>query len=548
MEGAIMRLQRPARLASLACGVLLVLGGAARAEPRDPAQVAAAIDKAINQRLAKEKIPASPRTEDAEFLRRLYLDLTGKIPTAEKAAAFLDSKDPDKRAKLIDELLASPDYGRNFAVVWRDVLIKREDANRALNKDGFVKWLAERFNANDGWDDIVTELLTADGPAPQALFFAAHKDNNQFAPNKLVGTVGNAFLGVQIQCAECHCHPFVKKWNREDFWGLAAFFSQVRVTGVNVAETGAAGPARAGGVARPMGNAPAPKGAVLEIPDPVDSRKKTGKIAKAKFFEGEEPKLAEKPPYRAALAEWLTSTENRFFAPAAVNRLWFHFTARGIVNPIDDFQEDNKPSHPELLELLADEFRASEFDLKHLIRCIARSETYQRSCKPAKGNETDGELFSHQAVKVMSPEVLYDALTQGLGVTDLERVVAGGARTFGGVRGGAGSTRQQFVDFFTTGEETDVRGEFGLGIPQFLRLMNQKQFNEGGSTLDRLLKESLSREQMLERLYLTTLSRRPTADEVKKMTAYLDKKGDPKNGYAGVLWVLLNSAEFICYP
>jgi hypothetical protein len=264
----------------------------------------------------------------------------------------------------------------------------------------------------------------------------------------------------------------------------------------------------------------------LEIPHAVDPTKKTGRVVEAKFFEGAKPDLGDQGPYRPALAEWATSPDNKFFAAASVNRLWAHFFGRGLVHPLDDFHADNPPSHPELLALLADEFKKSGFDQKHLIRCICASQAYQRTSRPNNNADAEPHLLARMTVKVMSPDVLYDALTQVLGVKDLPQ------------------GRQGFVTFFTTKEEGDDPDEFGLGIPQFLRLMNSPVFNEGGPVTDELAKEVPAK--AIETLFLRTLSRRPTAAEAEKMAAYVAKKGDVRKGYAGVLWVLLNSAEFVC--
>jgi hypothetical protein len=551
------------RVWSLALGLVCLGADVSRAadpEPkasRDPAAVAAAIDRELDKRLATEKIPASPVASDAEFLRRVYLDLTGRIPTAEQAAAFLDSKDPDKRTKLIDELLASPNYGQHFGIIWSDLIVKRFDDNRALDVAPFKKWLAEAFNENRGWDQIVRDLLTASGTVaenPAATFFVAHRDMNTLAPSRVVGTAANLFMGLQLQCAECHNHAFIKDWKQTDFWGVAAFFNQTRSAGgrqgqqntpVSISE----GAAPAGGARRPgqgFGQASV-SGARIEIPDATDPRRRTGKIVKAKFFQGEEPTLADKGPYRPAFADWLVATENKYFAPAAVNRLWAHLFARGFVNPLDDMHDDNKPSHPELLKLLADEFRTSGFDLKHLIRSICRSQAYQRTSMPLKDNEADTQLFSRQTIKVMSPEVLYDSLCTALGTSELRTAAGGPGRGFGaGGRGPVGNSRTAFVNFFSTKEDGDDATEMSFGIPQFLRLMNSRPFNESSAVLDQLLKEGASSDKVIETLFLSTLSRRPTEAEAKKLAAYVVRKEDAKAGYVGVLWVLMNSAEFVC--
>jgi hypothetical protein len=539
------------------CFVVLGASGnvGAAEEKRDPVAVAAAIDRELDKRLAKEKIPASAAASDAEFLRRVYLDLTGRIPTAEQSAAFLDSKDPEKRKKLIDDLLASPEYGRHFGIIWSDLIVKRDEANRVLNTTAFKKWLADSFNENRGWDKIVRDMLTAEGASgesPATMFFVANRDMNAVAPAKVVGTTANLFMGIQLQCAQCHNHAFIREWKQTDFWGVAAFFSQTRSNGgaqnqPNAAVTIAEGPANNAGRRPGMGPQPASTPGAIEIPDPTDPRRRTGKVIKAKFFKGDEPTLPEKGPTRPAFADWLTSAENKFFAPAAVNRLWAHFFARGFVNAIDDMHDDNPPSHPELLQLLTDEFKASGFDRKHLIRAICNSNAYQRTSKPLKENDQDTQLFSHMTVKVMSAEVLYDSLCAALGTTELRTTGGGPGRGAGAAgRGAPAGPREAFVNFFSTKEDSDDPTEFSLGIPQFLRLMNSQQFNEAGPALEKLIKDGASTDKVLEALYLTTLSRRPTEDEVKKLSAFIAKKKEPKDGYVAVLWVLLNSAEFVC--
>jgi hypothetical protein len=400
-------------------------------------------------------------------------------------------------------------------------------------------------------------MVNAEGgmeAAPQVTFWLAHIDMGRVSQPKAVATVANLFMGVQIQCAECHKHPFVDKWKQEDFWSLAAFFVRTRADGIqnnrppNEATISETAPSNNTGRGRRPGSgfSRTPSGAVIDIPDPIDPRRRTGKSARARFFEGDEPRL-DKAPYRPALADWLTAADNKYFDANAVNRLWAKFFARGFINPLDDINPDNPPSHPEVLKLLADEFRASGCDFKHVIRCICNSKAYQRSSKPLPENVDDVQFFSHMPIKVMHPEVLYDSLTLALDTRDLGSVSSGrGFGGGGGFRGGSGGGRQSFVSFFTTKEEGDDPTDFSLGVPQFLRLMNSAQFNRGGPVIDRLARDDATPEQVVEGLFLAALSRRPTEAELKKMTDYVKKKDNPRDGYNGVLWVLLNSAEFVC--
>jgi len=513
------------------------------ARPPGPAgELAAAIDRQLDRALTVANIPPSPLADDAEFLRRVYLDLTGTIPSHAAAVAFLNDPDSFKRARLIDELLASPEFGKHFAQIWTAILVKRDfDNNKNLKTEAFTVWLGDHFNKGTGWNKIVSELITADGKedaAPQAFFFLANQDNNQPAPDKLVGSVGNLFMGIQIQCAQCHVHPFVSRWNQQDFWGMAAFFGHTRL------EREGAGKNKRGGLAtvkevEPQqavvrgkannGPRPIPVGAVIAIPDPNDTKKTTG-TARAKFFEGPLPLLSNKGPYRPALAAWLTSPRNKYFATATVNRLWAHLFARGFVNPLEDMNDKNKPSHPELLDKLAAEFVQADFDLKFLLRAMANTNAYQRTSRPLASNSDDDKYFSHMPVKVLGARELLNALATA--VAPAEKVEALKDRL-----------GQGMVRFFDTREVEGDPTEFTQGIPQMLRLMNSPLTNSSAAAAFRIVKNGAGNtDKIIEDLYLTALSRRPHPEEAIRMTAFVGQKGD--RGYAGVFWALLNSAEF----
>jgi hypothetical protein len=512
--------------------------------PRDPAPIAAAIDAEVDRLLKEERIPASPRADDAEFLRRACLDITGRIPTRRRAAAFLDSKDPDKRAKLIDELLASPDYGRHFATLWRNRIVT-DDGGVKKGRDIFSPWLADQLNANRGWNAIVADLLTAEGPIsnnPQSAFLLANAENFQPQPNQVAGAVAQLFWGVQLRCAECHDHPFAH-WKQDDFWGTAAFFGRLRFTGFKGGRTPAleesAEPIAGVGKKGSLAPALALRGTALVIP--AGAGKRAGAVVKARFLGGAEPALDESKPLRPAFAAWATNGTNPYFARSAVNRLWAHLFGRGIVHPVDGFDDTNPPTHPELLRRLTQELVASDFDLKHLIRCITRSRAYGRTSRPVAGNERDTTHFSHVAVKVLTPEVFFDALAV---VTDVDK----GDPWLTAGKGGPGkgkpqSAREEFVRFFRArgGEEPT---EYGQGIPQVLRLLNGPLLNGSPAVVARLVETGASRAEALDTLFLTALSRRPTAAEVKALSAYLARRKDAAEGYRGVLWVLLNSSEF----
>ena len=268
----------------------------------------------------------------------------------------------------------------------------------------------------------------------------------------------------------------------------------------------------------------------------------SAKNVEPKFLGAETVKLTTSEPYRPVLAKWIASPSNPFFAKAYVNRLWAQFYGRGFVNPVDDMSNENTPSHPELLKALATEFANSGFDIKNLVRGICNSNTYQRTSRPVGDNRDDKTLFSHQAIKVLGPEQLYDSLQAVLGT-----LPGGGAIRTG--KGGAQTPRDAFALFFM-GTENSKPTDYEAGIPQVLRLMNNPamataRLTNVVNTVGEISKNKTTEPaKVLEKLYLTTLARRPTADETKRLTDYIAKQADQKTAYADVLWVLLNSSEF----
>ena len=488
---------------------------------QDASAVAKLIDGHVDSRLKKDKVSPSPLSSDADFLRRVYLDITGVIPPYEKAKAFLDDKASDKRERLIDELLGSSNYGRKQADIWGAKLFTVDSANRFVQKEPFTAWLKDQFNANTPWNSFVTSIVTATGPVdenPAVTYFLSNR-----SVDKLTDTTGQHFLGVRIQCAQCHNHPFTAT-KQTEYWGMAAFYSKVNPQ-------------------RPMNANKGGDNSKLGVTEgATKSRGKdffpeSAKTVAPKFFGGAEPKLTGAEPYRPALAKWLTSAENPYFAKAMVNRTWGQLFGNGIVDPVDDMIDKNKPSHPELLEELAEKFTASGFDVKYLIKCMVLSRAYQRSSKPSPGNKDDDQLFSHMSVKMMTAEELYDSLTMVTGAG------AGGdaKRAGGAAKGMAVGPRTNFVNFYVAGAEEFKSNEYEAGIPQALRLMNSKlagnpaalkQFGTGKPA------------DILEKMYITTLARRPTEAELQKFTAHLAKTSSATEAYGDILWALLNSSEF----
>ncbi len=477
------------------------------------------IDEAIDKRLQAEKVSPSDRADDAEFLRRVCLDVTGHIPTAEKAAAFLDSKEPNKRAKLVDELLESTDYGRHMADIWQTLLLPRNSDNRALQTEPMVKWLEESFNKDKPWNTTVHELLTANGAQDKngaVTYFVANA-----TVDKITDNVTKVFLGVQLQCAQCHNHPFTD-WKQAEYWGMATFFMKVEATPPQLALRN--------------GNAPEvketdrPRRGKNVLPD-------SAKTVPAKFLGGVEPKVVRSEPYRPVLADWITTKQNPYFSKAMVNRVWAQFMGRGLVNAVDDMHDGNPASHPELLADLAEQFAANQFDVKYLIRSLCNSQAYQRSSKTTAANkDATADTYAHMAIKVLTPEQFFDslrtALSQGRGPAE--------APSIKGPKGQNFSPRTQFVLFFQAEEGADPT-DYQAGIPQALRLMNAPALN--GSLAAQAMVRGKTQEQAVEQLYLATVNRRPKSNELE-MVGRLMKKEDASKVYSDLLWALLNSSEF----
>lgn len=491
-------------------------------------QLAKHIDKLILAQLQAEKTDASPLCTDEEFLRRVYLDITGKIPTADKAVAFLDSKESDKRSKLIDELLASKDYGTHMSDVWQALLLPRNSDNRRLMQyyPTLVKWLEEQFNANTKWDKMVNDILTAKGDVEKngpVVYWLANP-----TADKVTDNVTKVFMGVQLQCAQCHNHPFTD-WKQDDYWSTAAFFLRVRPD-VNPKA------AVKQGKKINVDEGPAKKGKKGMLPE-------SAKILPPKYPKGDKAAVRANEPLRPHLADWMTSAKNPFFGRAMVNRTWGQLFGRGFVAPVDDIHEGNPASHPPLLADLTQQFAANEFDLKYLIRAICNSQTYQRSSKPhGNNNEAGPELFARMAMKPLTPEQMYDALTQLMGPA---RPGMRGGKAGGGAPAlrGLNNPREAFVTFFAAEEGADPT-EYHTGIPQVLRLMNSPQFNSTAA-LGPIMRTVKAPGEGVEKIYLTVLSRRPTAEEVDRVREYVRKsKEEPRQALAGLLWALMNSSEF----
>ena len=514
---------------------LIIAPPAVAAEKPDPAAVAKRIDHHVNAKLTALGVKPAAAADDATFLRRTYLLLVGRIPMPSEVHAFLDDPRPDKRARVIDRLLASPGYANHFTTVWRGWLLP--EAMTRFEIAGFAPqfetWLRERLKDNVPYDKLVMELLATpvnppripppvDGlgldfivqPSQGPLAFYYAKDAK---PENLAAAAARVFLGVQLDCAQCHDHPFAK-WSRDQFWGLAGFFAGVEPVQPN----NPFGPLREVADRRE-----------LVIPN-------TDRVVQATFPDDTEPVWKPRVGGRTTLAEWITAKNNPFFARATANRLWAYVFGVGIVDPVDDMTDDNKPSHPELLDDLARAFAESGFDLHFLLKAILLSETFQRESTVTEPSQQNPRLFARFAVQALTPEQLFDSLAL---------VASAGQEPGGQYLQNPGSPKRQFADKFALAGN---KAESPTSILQALTLMNGELVtvatDPGQSRPVQVVAglPGLTDEERVEILYLTALGRKPKPAELERALKHV-RTDDPaarKTRYGDLLWALLNSAEF----
>jgi hypothetical protein len=514
--------------AGLALAALLTVPGAWAAEPDSVKVLAARIDELVAARWAADKVTPAEHCDDAEFLRRVYLEIAGHVPSAADARAFLDDTAADKRHALVEKLLASDDYVNHFTNVWRALLVPGNDPGGAPGQNGFDAWLRKKVADNAGHDALVREILTvpfAANPSPAAAPAPTDPGPAEFylardvKPEELAAGTARVFLGIRLECAQCHNHPFAK-WKREQFWGYAAFFAGLQ------RQNSADG---LGEIREVFDRRE------LRIPGPAGMQ-----VIPASFLDGTEPRWKFKVGARVTLADWVTSPDNPYFARALANRTWAHFFGTGLVEPVDDLGGNNEPSHPELLDELGRAVAKNGFDRKLLIRAVTASKAYQLSSRSTDPAHADPRRFARMAVKGLTADQVYDSLVLATGYTEPPP------------RDGEAppeNLRARFLALFATA--TERRTEAQTSIPQALMLMNGT-FTEkvtslkGDGTLARVARDnSLTTAGRVEALYLATLSRRPNAAESERLVKFVEGSRDPHKALADVFWALLNSSEFI---
>ena len=501
------------------------------------------IDALILKGLAETKTDVSEPTNDEQFIRRVYLDVIGRLPEPGAIREFVASKTKNKRAIQIDTLLANPDYGQNWARYWRDVVSYRSpnENDRQVNYPLFEKWLAEQFAANKPWDKIATEIITATGRNDEngATIFAIAEEGS---PVEMAGEVSRVFLGVQIQCAQCHDHPS-DPWKRQQFHEFAAFFTGVKSRRVEKAAKGQAP------VFMVATNGPTH----YTMPDLKNPEKKIP--VSPRFFLGDSPQVSEqvKADQRLILvAQYVTDPENPWFARAFINRVWYSLMGEGFYNPVDDLGPTRTPNSPEILDLVAEHWIDSGYDIRWLFRTILNTEAYQRASRST--NTAAGRTpFASNVPSRLRADQIFDALTHAL---DLNR-----ERNQIGVKPAKGKAaepetprKSAITEPFsrTFGFDPSMPNDDVLGtIPQALFLMNSPLVTreiqaKPNSMLGFLLMTHPDNRSVLDVLYLRALGRRPTDREVRACSVHLNAVGDRAEAFEDILWALINSTEFLC--
>jgi hypothetical protein len=493
------------------------------------------IDDIVLDKLKRLNIPPSGVATDSEFIRRAFLDTLGALPTSEEVREFLTAVAPDKRARLIDRLLERPEYVDYWSYKWSDLLLVSTKKLKGPAVWAFSKWVREAVAANKPWDQFAREIVTASGSTIDngaANYFVLHKDA------KLLNEATTlTFLGLSIGCAQCHDHP-LERWTLDDYYGMANLFARVRSKDGTIDGESIVFPVSTGDVKHPTRiGVPVPRpldGQALEPGDPRDRREH--------------------------LATWLTAPENPYFAKALANRVWANYLGRGLVEMVDDLRATNPSSNEVLLAALADEFVKNKYDVKRLIRTIMNSAAYQRSPRATPENGADDRFYSHFLVQRMSAEVMLDTLSQVTGVPTEFPDYPKGLRALQ-------LPDSNVVSYFLNAFGRPVR-EFTCecersaepSITQTLHLANGKTLNEKLKAPDNVIKTWLDARlddaDIVDRIYLTALSRFPSASEKERLVAALGeavstaaddaaKTAARREVLEDILWAVLTSKEFL---
>jgi hypothetical protein len=481
------------------------------------------IDTLVNAKLKKLRITPSELCSDEAFLRRVFVDITGLLPTQEDYDRFLNDKTPNKREKLVDELLGRKEFAELWVLKWAE-LLQIKSSNDVSYKAMllYYNWLQDKIANNVPVDQWVQEVLSAKGgtfKSPATNYYQTERDTLKITEN-----VAQVFMGMRIQCSQCHNHPF-DRWTMNDYYGFAAFFSQIGRKGTDDPREVVIFNSGGGEVTHPVG----------------------GRVMKPKFLGGAEPDTVGKDR-REMLARWLASPENPYFATNLANVVWTHFFGMGIIDPVDDVRVSNPASNAELLAELGKKFTEYKYDFKKLVRDICTSRTYQLSTQPNTTNEGDTRNFARQNLRRIRAETFLDCISE---VTETKNKFPGlpnGARA---VQIADGNVSTYFLSTFGRAtRETVCSCEVKLDptLSQSLHLLNGEATTQriaAGNLIGRRLQEKKTPEQVIDELYVRCLSRKPLPKEREKLLALVNAETDKKKALDDVFWSLLNSREFM---
>ncbi len=487
------------------------------------------VDELVSQRWQELRLAPTEQCSDEKFLRRVYLDLIGRVPSADEARLFLQSPEPDKRERLVDTLLSRPEYADFWANKWADLLRPNPyrvgiKATRSL--DAFLR---ESFQQNVPYDQFVRKLLTAKGSTWQNGAVTLFRDRRE--PDELVSITSQLFMGVRLDCAKCHQHPF-EVYGQADFYSLAAFFSRVGHKGVGLS------PPISGGEEIVFVKASG------QVQHPL-----TGEVLPPKPLKSAPTSIGAEDDPREALVDWMVSPDNPYFAQVAVNRIWADLFGVGMVDPVDDLRATNPPSNPALLQALADHFRQVGFDQKRLLKTLVMSQLYSLSTRPNPTNYADNRNFSRYYRQRLRAEVLMDAVCD---ITEVEHNFSGLAKGTRAIQLWTNRTESEFLDAFgrpDANQDPPCERTRDSTVTQALHLMNSPALHEkiisDEGRCKRLAESSLKPAQIIEELYLATFARFPTAQELAGLEAEFAKPDTKrKTLIEDILWSLLNSPEF----
>lgn len=484
------------------------------------------IDHLSVEKWKKLGIKPSPACDAPTFLRRVTVDLCGRLPTVAETRSFLDDNGTDRLDRLVDRLLESSDYPAYFALKWGSILRNSSLAGSERASYAFHNWLKDMIARNRPYDEFVRGIVAASGEWPDAPAINWFWQSRDDQLHQVTADTAQVFLGLRLQCAKCHHHPY-ERWGQDDYYGLAGFYTRLG--------------RKSFGEPPPYFTSPS---VTIGETHPI-----TGKPIEPKYLDGEIARFTPEEDPRHALVDWMAKPENPFFARTMVNRLWGHFFGRGLVHEVDDMRETNPPSNPELLDALAREFRDHKLDVKHIIKLIVQSQTYQLSSDPTDDNRNDRQNFARYYGRRLPSEVAHDAV----------ELVTGFKTRFGNMSDEARAIdlpHERFGSYFldTFDRPKRVSGcecerSTSATLSQVLLLANsdelEQKLQSGNARIAKMFADKRTTYQMVEELYLAAFSRYPTPQEIFTTAGYIDRDPDRRKGVEDVLWSILNSREFL---